>query len=94
MLTQLEKSTILLEINLSANLVNNIKPVLDKLDAINNGSPKLTDTLTQANMDLEPLLSGLTKQQYLDGNFALTSTVKTALTTAYNALVELAARSQ
>jgi hypothetical protein len=69
-----------------------LQPKLSQLDSIYNSAGGVTSTLTQAELDELPELSGLTKQTVDDGVFALTSGVLPALVNATAALSQLAAR--
>jgi hypothetical protein len=69
-----------------------LQPKLSQLDSIYNSGGGVSETLTQAELDELPELSGLTKQTIDDGVFALTSGVLPALVNATAALSQLAAR--
>jgi hypothetical protein len=69
-----------------------LQPKLSQLDSIYNSGGGVSETLTQAELDELPELSGLTKQTVDDGVFALTSGVLPALVNATAAISQLAAR--
>jgi hypothetical protein len=74
-------------------VVDQLKPVLDRLNILYDSEGGLKTTITQENMDELPSLSGMTKQQLDAGMYALTGTLRTKIDEAYTALVELAARA-
>lgn len=69
-----------------------LQPKLSQLDSIYNSGGGVSATLTQAELDELPELSGLQKQVIDDGVFALTSGVLTALVNASASVSQLAAR--
>lgn len=88
----LEQNTVQTAANLARKLVEQIKPLLDELDVIYNSAGGVSSTLTQASLDGVAAFSGITKAQVDDGLFALTSTLKGDIATAYSQLAKLAAR--
>jgi hypothetical protein len=85
--------TISKAISSSENLLEVSYPVLREIDVVYNSAGGLKTTITQADLDAVPGLSGLTKQQLDDAVYALTQ-VKTQLETSYTALVQLASRQR
>lgn len=90
-ITALESNVVSRAIAAALALVE-LKGDLDRLDVDYNGAVDVKDTLTQADLDSVASFSGLTKQQVDDGLFALTSTVRTAISNAFAQLEQLAAR--
>lgn len=74
-------------------LCEQVKPVLDRLNVLYDAEGGLKATVKQADLDTVPAYSGLTKAQLDDGMYALTSTLKTAITNAYTQLAQLSARA-
>lgn len=91
--TPLELDTVSRGMLAAKKLLDEVKPVLDLLNVIYDAAGGVKETLTQAELDAVTSFSGLTKAQLDDGMFALTSTVKTAITNAYTQLAALAARA-
>lgn len=91
-LSVLEKSTIGEGIQACRKVVNEIEPLLQRLNVVYDSDDGVKETTTQANLDLVPEYSGLTKAQLDDAMFALTSTLRTAINNAYTQLVHLASR--
>jgi hypothetical protein len=91
-LSPLETSAINKIIGWSKTLAEVAKPQLEELDVEFNGAGGVATTLTQANLDATPNLSGVTVQQVKDAAFALTSTFKGDITNAYAQLAALAER--
>lgn len=92
-LSQLESSTIVKGLATAQVVLDTIKPALDRMNAIYDSANGAKTTITQAALDAEPSLSGLTKQQLDDGMFALTATLKGAIDSAESQLEQLAART-
>ena len=67
-------------------LVETAKPSLDEIDNVYNAAGGLASTITQADLDAVASYSGLTTTQLADLMYALTSTIKGGITTAYTAL--------
>jgi hypothetical protein len=91
-LSALESDTVSRGAQSAKIVVEQLKPLLDRLNIIYDSTGGAKTTITQGNLDLVPSFSGLTKAQLDDGMFALTATLKTAIDAAYTQLVELAAR--
>ena len=91
-LSILEKQTITKGCQAAKKVLEEVLPILNNLNVIYDSAGGVKTTITQQNMDLDPTLSGLTKQQLDDGMFALTSTLKNDMTTAFSQLAEIAAR--
>jgi hypothetical protein len=74
-------------------LMEQALPILNQIDLIYNQAGGLKETITDADLAEVPSYSGLTKQELDDGIYALTSGVKGALTSGYNAITQLAVRA-
>lgn len=92
-LTILEQNTINQGCRQAKKLIEEIKPIIDELNAIYDSGGGVKSTVTQNNLDAAPFLSGLTKAQLDDGMFALTATIKAALGDGLTQLAQLAARA-
>lgn len=92
-LTTLERETIRKGAVSARILLDTLKPIADQLNVIYDSAGGAKTTITQADMDGESALSGLTKTQLDDAMFAITSTVKTAVDGAITQLSHLAARA-
>jgi len=92
-LSTLENDTLAKLFALCKTMEFDVQPKLTQLNAIYNSAGGVKETLSQAELDEVPALSGLQKQVIDDGTFALTSGVLTALTQAAAALSQLAART-
>lgn len=91
-ITLLEQNTVQQGCTAAKQLLATLKPVLDQLNVIYDGSGGVKSTLTDAKLAEVPAFSGLTKSQCDDGFFALTSTIKGDLTSAFSQLAIIAAR--
>lgn len=91
-ITILEKATVSEGIQVARRLVNDIKPVLDRLNVIYDSAGGVKETLDQAKLNEVADWSGITETQVDDAMFAITSTLRTALTNSYTQLVQLASR--
>lgn len=91
-LSVLEKATISEGIQAARTVINELKPVLDRLNVVYDSVGGVKETTTQNNLDLVTDWSGVTKAQVDDGMFVLTSTLRTAINNAYTQLVQLASR--
>lgn len=92
-LTVLEKAIIGESFGVAKRLLDETLPVLERLNTMYNSGGGLSSTITQGELDEVPGYSGITKQQLDDGLYALTSSVRSALNTAFDQLTQLAARS-
>ena len=91
-LTTLETMTINRGIALAKKLTSEIVPELRRLQVSYDAANAVKATVTQPNLDLATQFSGITKAQLDDAFFAMTSTLKTALDTAYAQIETLAER--
>src|SRR6185295_3903622 len=91
-LTTLETMTINRGIALAKKLTSDIVPELRRLQVSYDAANAVKATVTQPNLDLATQFSGITKAQLDDAFFAMTSTLKTALDTAYAQIETLAER--
>lgn len=93
-LSQLEHDTLAKSFAVCKQCLNDLKPKLEGLNAIYNAADiGVKFTLTQAELDEVPALSGLTKQTVDDALFALTGAVLAGLTNANAAISQMAART-
>lgn len=91
-LSTLDLQTVQAGCSAARQVIENMKPVVDRLNIIYDSAGGSKSTITQADLDLAPAFSKLSKVQLDDGMFALTSTLRTAITNAYAQLAQLAAR--
>lgn len=91
-ISQLEKDTLSKAFATSKMLLLDLQPKLAGLDSIYNSAGGVATTLTQAELDAIPELSGLTLAQVNDGLYALTAVILPGIVTAYPAIAQLAAR--
>lgn len=92
-LTALEQNCVSRGIQAAAKVVRELQPLLAELNIIYDSAGGAKTTITQANLDLVPAFSGITKQQLDDGMYALTATLRGDILTAFGQLAQLAARS-
>lgn len=92
-MTPLEQNTVSIAMKNAKTLIEQIKPVLDELNVLYDSDGGLKTTINQAKLDSVASFSGLTKTQLDDGMYALTSTIRGDLATAYTQLSQLAARA-
>lgn len=92
-ISALEKDTVSNGMNAAKLVINDLKPLLDKLQILYDSAGGVKTTLTQGEIDSVSSWSELTKTQLDDGMYALTNTLKTAIDSTYTALAQLAARS-
>ena len=91
-LSQLEHDTLSKSCAIAKQLLNDIQPKLANLNEIYNAAGTgVGSTLTQAELDELPALSGLQKTTVDDALFAM-SGMLTSLTNAFAALSQMAAR--
>lgn len=92
-ITKLEQDTVSIGLQTAKKLIDELKPVLDKLNALYDAEGGVKATLTQGEMDSITSWQGLTKQQLDDGMYAMTSVARGGIINAYNALVEMGFRA-
>ncbi len=92
-ITTLEQNTVTKGANAAKLVIEQLKPAIDALNIIYDSQGGIKETLTQGELDSVASFSGITKAQVDDGMFVLTSTLRTAINTAYSQLAELAARA-
>lgn len=90
--SQLERDTLAKSFSVCKTLLNDLQPKLAGLAQIYDSAGGVKTTLTQADLDELPELSGLTKTQVDDGLYALTTVVLPGIQSGYSALAQLAAR--
>lgn len=91
-MSTLERDTLAKEFAVCKTLLNDLLPKLQAIQQIYDSAGGVKETLTQAEMDEEPALSGLTKTQMDDGSYVLTTNILPVLTAGYGQLAQLAAR--
>jgi hypothetical protein len=91
-MSQLERDTLAKSFAVCKTLLNDLYPKLQGLQQIYDSAGGVKETLTQAELDEEAALSGLTKAQTDDGLYVLTTTLLPAITSGYGQLAQLAAR--
>jgi hypothetical protein len=87
----LEKDTLAKSFAVSKQLLLDLQPKLAGLNEIYNSVGGVKETLTQAELDELPELSGLQKTTVDDALFAMAG-LTTGMTNAYTALSQMAAR--
>ena len=90
-MSTLERDTLAKSFAVSKQLLLDLQPKLAGLNEIYNSVGGVKETLTQAELDELPELSGLQKSTVDDAQFAL-SGLTTGITNAYAALSQMAAR--
>ncbi len=91
-LSALELNTISKGLAAAAKVIDEIEPLLHRLNVLYDSDGGLKTTITQEGLDAVPSFSGLTKGQLDDGMYALTTGIKGAIAASYTALATLAAR--
>lgn len=91
--TKLEQDTVSRGCQAARIAVDQLKPLIDALNIIYDSAGGAKETITQDELDAIPSFSGLTKAQLDDGMFALTSTLRLAIASAYTQLVQLSTRA-
>ena len=91
-MSQLEADTIARMCAICKQLLADIQPRLESLRSIYDSAGGVKETLTQAELDENPALSGLTKQQLDDAAFVMTGALLTGIENGYNGLAAVAAR--
>jgi len=88
----LESDTISKMCAIAKQLLADVQPKLESLRSIYDSAGGVKETLTQAEMDENAALSGLTKTQLDDAAFVMTGSILTGIETGYNGLAAVAAR--
>jgi hypothetical protein len=91
-MSQLERDTLSKSFAVTKQLLLDLQPKLASLAQIYDSVGGVKATLSQAELDEVPELSGLTKLQVDDGLYALTTVLLPAIEAGYPALSQLAAR--
>lgn len=91
-MSELEISTTDKGMLAAKKLLDEVKPIVDQLNVIYDGANGVKSTLTDEKLASVPSYSNITKAQMDDGMFAITSTLRTALSDAATQLAILAAR--
>lgn len=91
-MSQLETDTLSKSFAVCKTLLNDLQPKLASLAQIYDSVGGVKETLTQAELDEVPELSGLTTTQVQDGLYVLTTLLLPAIQQGYPALSQLAAR--
>lgn len=92
-MTALESNTISLSLQAAKKVLDELKPIIDRLNIIYDSAGGVKETITQEELDAVASFSGLTKAQLDDGMFALTAVLRTDIANSYSALAQLAARA-
>lgn len=92
-MTALESNTISLSLQAAKKVLDELKPVIDRLNIIYDSEGGAKTTITQEDLDGVASFSGLTKTQLDDGMWILTSVLRTDIANGYSALAQLAARA-
>ena len=87
----LEKDTLAKSFSVSKTLLLDLQPKLANLNELYNSVGGVSSTLTQAELDELPELSGLQKSTVDDAQFAMAGLTAT-ITNAYASLAQMAAR--
>ena len=91
-MSHLERDTLAKGFAVCKTVLADLQPKLASLAQIYDAAGGVKATLTQAEMDEEAALSGLTKAQMDDGMYALTAGLLPAIEAGYAAMAQLAAR--
>lgn len=91
-ITALEQNTVSRGIAAALVVVEELYPALKRLNIDYDAVGGVKETLTQGELDSIASFSGLTKTQLDDAMFALTSTLRGAIETAFAQIEQLAAR--
>lgn len=91
-LNVVEKNVVSEGAQLAKKIINDIKPVLDRLNIVYDSDGGAKTTIDQTGLDEIAAFSNITKGQLDAGMYALTATLKAAVDSAYSALTILAAR--
>lgn len=89
----LQQNTVTLSMDAAKIIVEQLSPLIDRLDKVYNSQNGVKTTIDQAGLDSVSSFSGLTKAQLDNGIYALTATLKSSIDAAFDALVALSARS-
>ena len=90
-MTTLERDTLSKSFAVSKQLLLDLQPKLASLNEVYNSVGGVGSTLTQAELDELPELSGLQKSVVDDAQFAMAG-LTAGITNAYAALAQMAAR--
>ena len=93
-MTTLEYDTLNQSFAVCKVLLGDLQPHLEALQQLYDSAGGVKETLTQADMDGMPALSGLQKQQVDDGLYVLTTLLLPAIINGKSSLTQLAARSR
>lgn len=91
-ISTLEKDTLGKAFAVAKTVLGDLHPKLQALQEMYDSAGGVKETLTQAELDELPELSGMTKTQVDDGLYVLTTLLLPAITNGYPALAQLAAR--
>jgi len=91
-MSQLERDTLAKSFAVAKQILNDIHPKLAGLKQIYDAEGGVKTTLTQAELDEVPELSGLTIQQVTDGLYVFTTVLLPGIENGYPAVAQLAAR--
>lgn len=91
-MSTLERDTLAKSFAVCKTILNDLQPKLALLAHIYDSAGGVKTTLTQAELDEVPELSGLTKTQVDDGMYALSTVILPGIEAGYSALSQLAAR--
>jgi len=91
-ISQLEHDTLAKAFAVAKTLLLDLQPKLAALAQIYDSEGGVNTTLTQADLDELPELSGLTTEQVEHGLYAMTTTILPGIVNGYAALAQLAAR--
>jgi hypothetical protein len=92
-LTPLEQDVVSRGAQAASKVIYELKPIIDSLNILYDSQGGAKETISQPELDAVSSFSGLTKTQLDDGMYVLTSTLRTAINSAYAQLAELAARA-
>ena len=92
-LSQLEHDLLARSFAVCKSLLNDVQPKLASLNEIYNSVGGVSSTLTQAELDELPVLSGLQKQTVDDALSALSVQILAGITNAFAAISQMAART-
>jgi len=89
----LQKTTVSTASVAARTLLDDVYPKLQQLNVIYDADGGVKSQLDDAALAAEGVYSNLTKAELDDGMYALTATLKNAITAAYTALAKIAARA-
>jgi len=91
-MSQLENDTLAKTFAVSKQLLLDLQPKLASLRELYDSAGGVKETLTQAELDEVPSLSGLTKTQIDDALYSMTSGILPAIEAGFSSLSQTAAR--